>query len=102
MTALAASPVDLLTNAIGSVRPLLRAGSTKERIRVLWAAAKHARKLAGEVQIEAAFLELAIEVGLIDERGWWLGEDVRASIRRHGREDVVHVLRFAMRGRKPF
>jgi hypothetical protein len=102
MTTLAHAPMDLLEQAIDAVRPLLLSGPTKVRIRLLWSAARSARKLAAEDQIEAAFLELAIEVGLIDRRGWWLGEDVRPSIRRHGREDVLHAIRWALRNRNPF
>jgi hypothetical protein len=102
MTAPAHATVDLLEQAINRARPLLRTGTTKERIRLLWAAAKNARPLGAEDVVEAAFLELAIEVGLIDERGWWTGQDVRADIRRHGRQDVIHVLRWAARSRNPF
>jgi hypothetical protein len=93
---------DLLAQAIESVRPLLLNGPTKIRIRLLWSAARSARKLAAEARIEHAFLQLAIEVGLINERGYWLGNDVRADIRRHGREDVVHVIRWALRDWNPF
>jgi hypothetical protein len=102
MTTLAPAPVDLLAEAIKSVRPLLLSGPTKARVRLLWSAARSARELAAEDQIEAAFLELAIEIGLIDRRGWWLGEDVRADLRRHGRADIIHVLRRAALNRNPF
>jgi hypothetical protein len=102
VTTVAPAPVDLLAEVIKSVRPLLLSGPTKVRVRILWSAARSARKLAAEDQIEAAFLELAIEVGLIDRRGWWLGEDVRPSIRCHGREDVLHAIRWALRNRNPF
>jgi hypothetical protein len=102
MTTLAPAAVDLLTQAIESVRPLLLSGPTKVRVRLLWAAARAARKMATEDKIERAFLELAIEIGLIDRRGWWLGEDVRASIRRHGREDVLHAIHWALKNKNPF
>src|SRR5262245_35715028 len=90
---------ELLAQAIESVRPLLLSSPTKIRIRGLWSAARSARKLAAEDQIERAFLQLAIGVGLIDERGYWLGSDVRPDQRRHGRVDVVHVIRWALRDR---
>jgi hypothetical protein len=102
MTMLAQAPVDLLTQAIESVRPLLLTGPTKGRIRLLWSAARSARKLATEDQIVREFLELAIKVGLINRRGYWLGEDVRADLRRYGREDVLHVIRWALRNQNPF
>jgi hypothetical protein len=102
MITLAPAPVDLLAEAVEAVRPLLRAGSTKERVRILWSAARSARGLATEDQIERAFLQLAIEVGLIDQSGYWTGEDVRPDLRRHGRADVLHVLRWAALNRNPF
>jgi len=94
--------IDLLAQAIESVRPLLLTGSTKTRIRVLWTAARNARELAVEDQIKREFLQLAIEVGLIDKRGYWLGNDVRLDQRRHGRTDVEHVIRWALRDWYPF
>ena len=94
--------IDLLEQAIECVRPHVLTATIKRRCRMLWSAAKLAFNLATEDQIEAEFLKLAVEVGLIDARGWWLPEDVRAGIRRHGREDLVHMLRWAARGRNPF
>jgi len=95
-------PVDLLTTAVECVRPLLATGSTKERIRVQWATAKEARDLAAGDVVRETFTALALEVGLIDERGYWTGGDVRADIRRHGAEDVAHVVAWALRGWNPF
>ena len=50
----------------------------------------------------AAFLRLAVDTGLIDRRGYWTGNDVRADIRRHGRQDIAHVIRWALLNRNPF
>jgi hypothetical protein len=97
-----AAAVDLLEQAIESVRPLLRDGLTKARVRILWAAARSARGLASEDVVIDAFLRLAVEVNLIDRRGYWTGDDVRPAIRRHGRQDISHVLRMAARDRNPF
>jgi hypothetical protein len=95
-----------LHDAIASARPLLaNSAPTKARIRVLWAAAKKVRHdaLAGAPagDIIAAFMALAVETGLIDSAGFW-GADIRESRRRYGREDVEHVLRWALRGWNPF
>jgi hypothetical protein len=94
--------VDQLEQAIESVRPLLGEGTTKARVRVLWAAARAARNLGAEDVVRNAFMQLAIEVGLIDERGWWLPKDVRPDIRRHGRQDINHLLAWAARNKNPF
>jgi hypothetical protein len=93
---------DLLADAIKHTRPLLLSGTTKERIRVLWSAAKAARELAADDVIASDFMALAIDVGLIDHNGRWTGQDVRESIRRHGAEDVAHVISWALRGWNPF
>ena len=47
-------------------------------------------------------MRLAVEVNLVDQHGRWTGNDVRESVRRHGAEDVAHVLRWAVRGWWPF
>jgi hypothetical protein len=97
-----------LHDAIANARPLLTnsAAPTKARIRVLWAAAKKVRKEATAggtptVDIIAAFMALAVETGLIDAAGHW-GADIRESRRAYGRQDVEHVLRWALRGWNPF
>jgi hypothetical protein len=94
----------LLEYAIERVRPLLadESKSTKERIRILWAAAKRARDLASSDVVHDAFMRLSVEVRLIDEAGRWTGTDVRESVRRFGTEDVAHVVNWAMRGWNPF
>jgi hypothetical protein len=99
-----APPVDLLTHAIERSRPMLADASrpTKERIRILWAAAKRARDLASSDIVHDAFVQLAVEAGLIDSNGRWSSADVRKSVRRFGREDVSHVISWALRGWNPF
>ena len=95
---------DLLSQAIAEVRPLLADGShsTKERIRMLWAAAKHARQLAASDVLYDAFMALALDVNLINARGTWTGSDVAKSVRRYGGEDVANVITWAQRGWNPF
>ena len=77
---------DLLTRVIEGVRPLLADATqpTKARIRLLWAAAKHARKLGATDVVSNAFTALAVETNLIDRHGHWTGTDVRDYVRKHG------------------
>jgi hypothetical protein len=98
---LATCPLD---QVIDTLRPLLAdpSLSTKARIRMLWGAAKKARDLGSSDVVRDAFMELAVEVNLIDRNGRWTGEDVRESIRRYGREDVEHTIKWALRGWNPF
>jgi hypothetical protein len=55
---------------IEGVRPMLVNGRRpiKERIRVLWAGAKMARKLGPADTIRHGFMQLAVETNLIDKR----------------------------------
>jgi hypothetical protein len=76
--------------------------TTKQRIHLLWAAAKKSRDLGAYDVVSDAFMALAVETNLIDERGRWTGEDVRKSERRFGAEDVAHVVNWALRGMNPF
>jgi hypothetical protein len=96
--------VDLLGEAIERVRPLVadKTKTTKQRIHLLWAAAKKSRDLGAYDVVSDAFMALAVETNLIDERGRWTGEDVRKSERRFGAEDVAHVVNWALRGMNPF
>ena len=47
-------------------------------------------------------MTLATETNLIDAAGRWTGEDLREDRRRYGREDVAHVIGWAVRGWNPF
>jgi len=93
-----------LEQIIDGIRPLVAdsSRSTKERIRVLWAAAKKSRELGSSDAIHRAFMALATEARLIDARGRWTGSDVAEHVRRHGTEDVAHVISWALRGWNPF
>jgi hypothetical protein len=94
----------LLDQAIENVRQLLAdpSLSTKARIRLLWATVKEARDLGASDVIHDAFMNLAVDVNLIDSNGRWTGKDVRDSVRRYGAEDVAHTIRWALRGWNPF
>ena len=94
--------VDLLTQAIERVRPMLIGGTTKQRVRILWAAAKNARNLGASDVVLDAFIQLATEVKIIDEHGHWVGDDVRKSVRRYGAQEVSHLIVWAQRGFNPF
>jgi hypothetical protein len=95
---------DLLSQAIAEVRPFVAdtSRSTKERIRLLWAAAKKARGLATTDVLHGAFVALAVETNLIDARGHWTGSDVAKYVVPCGREDVEHTVTWALRGWNPF
>ena len=99
-----ASSGDLLTRVTEGVRPLLADATqpTKARIRLLWAAAKHARKLGATDVVSNAFTALAVETNLIDRHGHWTGIDVRDYVHKHGAEDVAHVVAWALRGWNSF
>jgi hypothetical protein len=45
---------------------------------------------------------LAIDTGLIDRRGRWTSADIADHRRGYGREDVAHVISWALRGMNPF
>jgi hypothetical protein len=103
MNAPFALSIDQLAQAIERVRQkLAESRPTKERTRILWAAAKKARDLGAADVVRAAFMQLAVEVNLIDQNGRWTGADVRESVRRHGAEDVSHAISWALRGWNPF
>jgi hypothetical protein len=82
---------DLLARAVEHVRPYLDpALPIGERIRNLWAGVVASRDLAAADVIEAEFLPLAREVGLVGELG------------RHAEQDIRHVIRWAMLNQNPF
>jgi hypothetical protein len=95
---------DLLAEAVDQVRPLLMDTKrpTKERVHVLWSAAKAARNLSSSDVIQNTFTKLAVDVGLIDSAGRWTGNDVRDWVQRYGKEDIAHVVTWALRGWNPF
>jgi hypothetical protein len=96
--------ISLLDQAVERVRPILSGSglSTKQRVRLLWAAVKMASGLAAADVVEETFIKLAVEVKLIDEQGRWTGADIAEHRIRHGADDVAHVVRWALRGWNPF
>jgi hypothetical protein len=95
---------DLLTQAIEVVSPMLADARkpTKERVRLLWAAAKAARDLAASDVVRETFMAVARRTRLIDERGRWIGADIAEHRRNFGAQDTEHVVQWAVRGRNPF
>jgi hypothetical protein len=93
-----------LDEIINAVRPVAADGSrsTKKRIQALWASTKIARDTGATDVIRRAFMTLAVEANLLDRRGRWTGSDVAEHVRRYGREDVEHVVTWALRGWNPF
>jgi len=84
--------VDYLSLAAECARPILadRELSIGERLRELWAAVVAARDLGGADVVAQEFERLAEEAGLLAELG------------RNGREDVAHVVRWALLDQCPF
>jgi hypothetical protein len=81
---------DVLTAAVNTARKQILEippPGTKKRIHVLWALCKAARVIDDSKRVADAFMALAIEVNLINRRGYWTGDDVRKSILRYGREE---------------
>jgi hypothetical protein len=95
---------DLLIQAVERAVSMLADGArpTKERIRLLWAAAKIARDLAASDVVHETFVSLAITANLIDKNGCWTGADIAEHRRVFGAQDVEHVVRWALRGWNPF
>jgi len=95
-TRLAASPADLLTQAIELVRPMLeRSKPLKERVEIYWSAVAAANNLAAVDIVREEFLRLAIETGL--------AEDLRHSADLYKSDKTLeHVLRWGLLRRNPF
>jgi hypothetical protein len=88
--------IDLLTQAIERVRPLLdRKHPLKTRIHVLWAGAKNARGFAASDVVAAEFIQLARDAGLTPD----LDDPVR---RLSGKETIRHIVSWACRSMNPF
>jgi hypothetical protein len=93
MTRTVAAPpaIDLLGQAVESVRPHLQAtNSIHYRIRRFWAGVVVSREAAAPNVIEAVFMRLAQETGLARDLG------------RHAEEDLRHVIRWGILRRNPF
>jgi hypothetical protein len=95
---------DSLDSAVAYLRPLLADTTqpTRHRSHLLWATAMRVRDLAGTAATFNALMALAVETDLINQAGGWRGKDVRDTERRHGAEDVAHVIKSALRGFNPF
>jgi hypothetical protein len=100
----APTTIDVLGQVIENARRKIadRAMPTKTRVQWLWSYAKASRGVAASDVLQAEFMQLAIEVGLISANGYWMPNDVRTSERWHGREDIEHVIRWALHGLDPF
>jgi hypothetical protein len=98
------APASTLAQFIDRIRPQLADDKlpTKARVRLFWSAANAGRDLAASDVLRNAFMALAIEVRLIDRRGYWVPTDVRDTVRRHGAADIAHAINWALNGRNPF
>ncbi len=82
-------PIDLLSQAIKATQRRIETATTmRDRLRALWAGAKHARDMAASDVVADEFLQLAKDIGLANGQ--------RAN------EDVKHVISWASRGMDPF
>jgi hypothetical protein len=94
MTASLAPPpaIDLLSRVIDRTRSKLTDCNVpiKTRVRILWSYAKAARGCGSADVVIEEFTTLADATGLTADLGW------------HGREDVSHVLHWALSDRNPF
>jgi hypothetical protein len=90
------------TQTVDDSRALLSDATlpTPRRAHLLWAAAKTARQFGAADAVMTEFLRLAVDIGLIDSAGRWIGADVRES--RFGRQDIEHLIAWAIRGWNPF
>lgn len=97
------SAVDLLDQVISRAKSKIADPNVpvKTRIELLWAYVKASRDLATSDVLQAEFIGLAIDVGLINERGRWL-PNVHDNVRRHGREEIEHVILWGLHGLNPF
>ncbi|MFZ1885403.1 MAG: hypothetical protein WAU53_17845 [Rhodoplanes sp.] len=100
--------VSLLDQFVAEKRLMLeQPHPAKARIRLLWALCKYARtkRLAAGDVLREEFMRLAVDVGMIDERGHWIclhKDEIRQGIIPYGRTDVAHVIDWALRGWNPF
>jgi hypothetical protein len=87
----AQTAVDLLEATIEVLRPELeRSRRIKQRIRAWWSAARDAKGYGARDVVEAEFMRLARDTGLISDLG------------KYGDEDARHVLDWALRNLNPF
>jgi hypothetical protein len=94
---------DPLTLVVRRVRSVLaNTGDMQTRVRAFWAAAKYARKLAAADVVTETFMALAIDANLIDRRGRWISAEIAERRRPYGREDIAHIVSWAVRGMNPF
>jgi hypothetical protein len=83
-------------------RELVAQGTSKQRVRTLWAVAKFAARSAAADHLNEILLQLAVDTNLIDGDGYWVGADIAIHRRPFGRTDIQHILRAAERGWNPF
>lgn len=85
------APVDALTHALTTTRRLIvSASSPQDRMRALYAGAKHARDFAARDVVTEQFADLARSMGLVPGFG------------RAADETLSHVLSWAYRDKDPF
>ena len=83
--------MDPVTQAASYVRPLMDRGRpVGERLRALWAAVVAARDFGASEVVEAKFLQLAHDTGLVADLGL------------HADKDLRHVIRWALLDQNPF
>ena len=83
------APLSMIDHAVMVTRKHMEEATTpRQRLRALWAGAKHARNFAASDVVNEVFSELANEFG--------------QELGRHAKEDAAHVISWAARGMDPF
>ena len=57
-------------------RELVAQGTSKQRVRTLWAVAKFAARSAAADHLTETLLQLAVDTNLINSAGYWVGADI--------------------------
>jgi hypothetical protein len=91
-----AGPRDLLSQAIGTLRPMLdRKRTPRQRVRIFWAAVKNSRTFAASDVLATEFYQLADDCGLVADL-----DDRRRRL--SGEVTIRHVIDWGLRGMNPF
>jgi hypothetical protein len=86
-------PQECAELSLGKTEVTTTAAPAKVRLRLIWRAATSARGKAEDAELRRQFMNRARSSGLVD---------AVHQISRHGEEDVMHALDWALKGRDPW